>query len=270
MALGSRAVEGFPSFLKGNLERFKMNPRRAFTLTELLMVIAVIAILAALLLPVLSSAKARARRAACLNNLSQINKGVHLYAGDNGDTLPDAGQPTFITYREVIKRYLGLNSASSPQDKIFACPADTFCYDENNISPATYLPQGHYQQAAYDCESYYFNGANLMTNYPNFHNTGLLPGVGGAKTASINDPTKTVAVAESAAYFPWSWHQPKPRSATGPPIFNDAQDMVSFVDGHVNFIKIYWNSTFRYPDGSGSIAAYHDPPAGYDYKWSGN
>lgn len=60
----------------------------AFTLVELLVVIAVIAILAALLLPVLSSAKERARRTACLNNLRQFNLGLIMYGHDNRDRLP--------------------------------------------------------------------------------------------------------------------------------------------------------------------------------------
>ena len=37
--------------------------------------------------------------------------------------------------------------------------------------------------------------------------------------------------------------------------------MVSFVDGHVDFIKIYYQ---------GYLAIWYDPPAGYDYKWSGD
>jgi len=54
----------------------------------LLVVIAVIAILAALLLPVLSSAKERARRINCLNNLRQFNMGLIMYGQDHHDRLP--------------------------------------------------------------------------------------------------------------------------------------------------------------------------------------
>jgi prepilin-type N-terminal cleavage/methylation domain-containing protein len=68
-----------------------------FTLIELLVVIAFIAILTALLLPVISNAKAK--RTTCLNNLKQISLGVGMYADDNRDTLPDPGQGTFITYK---------------------------------------------------------------------------------------------------------------------------------------------------------------------------
>ena len=64
------------------------NPRRAFTLLELLVVIAIIAILAALLLPSLSAAKQRAGQTACLNNLKQLGTGIMLYVDENNGAFP--------------------------------------------------------------------------------------------------------------------------------------------------------------------------------------
>jgi prepilin-type processing-associated H-X9-DG protein/prepilin-type N-terminal cleavage/methylation domain-containing protein len=60
----------------------------AFTLVELLVVIAVIAILAALLLPALTRAKAKAQNIACMNNLKQLQCCAHQYGGDNRDDNP--------------------------------------------------------------------------------------------------------------------------------------------------------------------------------------
>lgn len=61
---------------------------RAFTLVELLVVITVIAILAALLLPVLSKSKVRAQQTACLNNQRQLQAGWLMYAHEQKDSLP--------------------------------------------------------------------------------------------------------------------------------------------------------------------------------------
>jgi len=78
--------------------------RDGFSLIELLVVIAVIGILAALLLPALSAAKDRARRTTCLDNLRQVNLGIHMYSDDANDTSPSAGVTNRImsSYKTLI------------------------------------------------------------------------------------------------------------------------------------------------------------------------
>ena len=67
-------------------------PRSAFSLIELTVVVAIIALLAALLLPALGKGKAEARRAQCLSQLQQWGKALQMYAHANGDVTPRRGQ----------------------------------------------------------------------------------------------------------------------------------------------------------------------------------
>jgi prepilin-type N-terminal cleavage/methylation domain-containing protein len=62
--------------------------RQGFTLVEILSVVAIVAILAALLFPVLARAKSRAKAATCISNLGQLGKATQLYQGSNDDGLP--------------------------------------------------------------------------------------------------------------------------------------------------------------------------------------
>ena len=62
--------------------------QRAFTLTELLVVMAIIALMAALLLPVIGMIRDRALRASCAGNIRQLTMGIISYSNDNDGLIP--------------------------------------------------------------------------------------------------------------------------------------------------------------------------------------
>ena len=67
-----------------------ITPRRGLTLTEVLVVIAIIGLLVVLLLPAVQAAREVGRRAACSNNLSQLGKAIGSYESANGHFPPGA------------------------------------------------------------------------------------------------------------------------------------------------------------------------------------
>jgi prepilin-type N-terminal cleavage/methylation domain-containing protein len=261
------------------MNRRALLPRyaKAFSLLELLVVIAILGILAALLLSVLSRAKASGKRTSCLNNLKQIAAGVHMYADASNQILfpiVNTFEPFFsplafyewTAYDPLMRSYVGLKGAPSPQDKLFACPADTFYYWVTN-GGSFLVRQSQDLQSNASFSSYAFNAGNAVFRIPKQRFPGMIPGIMGSKLSSIAIPAKTVLVAEFPALDGFSWHLPTPQWE-GLEWYNNAPNMISFVDGHVSYVKMYSGS--NNPSQSLQAPFIFNPPAGYDYQWSGD
>lgn len=228
--------------------------RRAFTLMELLVTVAIIGILAALLLSVLGRARGAAERATCISNLHQINAALIMYADDHADSLRAATNDyhIYFTYREDINSYLSRNG-SSTNDSIFACPADKFDCTKSLVedwfypNPASGRGFHHLKQTDYS--SYIFNGEAANSADTRVTQKAF---------AAVRQPARLVLVGEFSGALGLSAHAPNGLQPS-----NNAKNVVAFVDGHVSYIPIYWNGN----SGIDNIPIHYNPPSGYEYVW---
>lgn len=144
---------------------FRLPGRRGFSLVELLVVVAVIAILAALLLPSLSKAKQQAYTAACQNNLRQLMIAVNAYVADNNDVLPSNNYVYDVQSESPILRQDSWAPGLAPFDRdtrniesgllypylratgVYRCPADKAPIESTNGIPVRGLRTRSYNMS---------------------------------------------------------------------------------------------------------------------------
>jgi prepilin-type N-terminal cleavage/methylation domain-containing protein/prepilin-type processing-associated H-X9-DG protein len=122
---------------------YKNNTKRAFTLVELLVVIGIIGILAAMLFPVFAQAREKARAAVCLSNCKQIGASIMLYADDYDESIvpwltaretPDQPHSQRIWVAK-LQPYIK-NGGGTQASGVFNCPS----YTDANLFKASDAP----------------------------------------------------------------------------------------------------------------------------------
>lgn len=130
----------------------RMRGLRAFTLIELMIVIGIISLLAAILFPVFARAKAAAKQTGCLSNLHQIGESMLLYMNDYDDLFPNAIDNSdqvhpeqwnaFPQFQAQIPKMPLMQNVLQPYVKskeIFHCPSDTGSWVLDNNFPLSYV-----------------------------------------------------------------------------------------------------------------------------------
>ena len=166
----------------------KARSNTAFTLMELLVTIAIIAILAALFLTAPARAKAKARSIQCLSDLKQWGLAMTMYAADNEEDLPRENGANGINRWPVIaaetNRDVWYNALS---DHLAKPPAHA--YEPSLESRREF----HTAFSLFTCSAARFDPADLAT-YPNFSrgmNSRLRIGTSSSKVSAFMEPTRT-------------------------------------------------------------------------------
>lgn len=199
--------------------------RVGFTLIELLVVISIIALLIAILLPVLSNARASALTIQCKSNLRQWAIAFHTYASDNKSTIPPYwfDQNSYITSQTSEVSWsrslalLGYVSGSDVSADLYICPSNPEEAALNEVS------------GTYEARSYWY-GKNFMLDWS-------YPDVSysiGNELDKVSSPSDTFMIADAWAHG-FTGYQPLYYSRLLRP--HKRATSMAHVDGHVSLYE---------------------------------
>ncbi|HLK55415.1 MAG TPA: prepilin-type N-terminal cleavage/methylation domain-containing protein [Chthonomonadaceae bacterium] len=148
-----------------------MQRHYGFTLVELLVTIAIIAILSAILIPVFSQGRESGRRIACLSNVRQLGQAVEMYAQDYDEHLPILG-----TKNEGRGRWMWQIQGYVRNAQVFSCP---------------HVPDNVYDGSQWTDRAGYGWAEHLWG-----HNTGT-PQADGYLLSEISKPAQTICLGDT-------------------------------------------------------------------------
>ena len=254
----------------GSAQRNRDVPRgrKGFTLVELLTVIAIIAVLAAMLFPVFSRAREQARKATCQSNLKQLGLTMMMYSQDYDEHMLPAMVETDDSYRwpQILAPYLKdrafvtcpdadysgtMGSGFTYQDTFTSQPGDpsykfyyygvypSYGYNYAYLAP---VHQSSSDETSPDCP----NGPDTPCTYASAGTTSR-----GVSLAAIDAPASTIAMADSATYsvtkgfyfgyyviMPPGWWNPTSLPNGKVQLRHNETANVLFADGHVKALKL--------------------------------
>ena len=223
----------------------------AFTLLELLIVIAIIAMLIAILLPAMRNARQQSRRVGCQNNLKQITAGWHAYLGDNEDHFLQ-GNLTYLNYGgrqgmglvdygadpnqpvpKPLNPFLNYDTVAYTEADVFRCPAD----DGSVIAMPTHF--------AYFGTSYATN--QMLIGYPQFwyppfdpcrdvfkQVNARLPGL---TRSQVSEESRLLLLGDFGWQITWNRQDTDPKRRIA---WHGEYNMhsIAFMDGHAKYTRI--------------------------------
>lgn len=215
------AHSSFPPVTDRNVSDDRIHLRRGFTLVELLAVLAIVGILAAIIIPIAGNVRENARASQCMSNLRQIGMAMNLYAQSNKGLLPapravggdwyndvwmTAIQPYLEDRKPVISDLRGKRAAL--WDGVFRCPSKP----DWNLDGTSDIQRVSYSMASYGNDIVAVNTARRLNEFAK-------PAI----TALVVDSNTGTVFMRNPAYmyrdFTALWHK--------------GRDQVLFVDGHV-------------------------------------
>ncbi len=219
---------------------------RGFTLVELLVVVAIIALLLALALPGLARAHKAARVAGCASNLRQIGVGWMGYLNDHEQKFPyvlfsnmqwfyGGKHPSMMRIGPELKHrplnpYVDLAERGSHGSRVFACTEDREIIEHINHRSMT---EGHSSWDFYG-NSYMLNPAMIEKTTVSQRNGRIVLTRSQRPLSDVTLNHSLVLLAGDAQWFPSALNRPVDAQ------FHNTHDQMNvlFLDGHVKYVQM--------------------------------